>query len=64
MRSIRTKLVTYFTVLILLAAIAVGLISIKEAKESLTQEAEKNLIALAAGVASLTESRIELRYVH
>ncbi|NLL18378.1 MAG: methyl-accepting chemotaxis protein [Clostridia bacterium] len=59
MRSIRTKLVTYFTVLILLAAIAIGLISIKEAKESLTQEAERNLIALAAGVAGLTESRIE-----
>lgn len=58
MKSIRTKLVAYFTVLILLSSIAVGLISIEEAKQSLTEEAERNLIALAAGAASLVDSRI------
>lgn len=61
MKSIKTKLVIYFSVLILLSASAVGLISIYRAGESLKEEAEKSLAALSLEGAKFTDSRIQLQ---
>lgn len=59
MRSIRTKMITYFAVIILLSSIALGTMCIRMAGQSLTQEAEETLVLLAADAVKLTESRIE-----
>lgn len=59
MKSIKTKLVTYFSILILVSSITLGLISIQKASSALTAEAEKTLAALSFEAAKLTESRIK-----
>ena len=59
MKSIKTKLIVYFSVLCVFSSIALGFISIERAVESLTKEAEKALHALAVEAARITESRIE-----
>lgn len=59
MKSIKTKLVVYFSILILLSSITLGFISIQRASNSLTKEAEKSLGSLAFEAARLTKSRIE-----
>lgn len=59
MKSIKTKLIIYFSALILLSSIALGAISIIYSSITLTGEAEKTLIALTAEGARVTDSRIE-----
>jgi len=59
MKSIKTKLLIYFSVLIMLSSIAIGFFSISRASESLTTEAEKALKSLAYETARLAESRID-----
>ena len=59
MKSIKTKLVISFTILILISSAALGFIGIELATRSLTTEAEKSLELLAYEGARLTESRIE-----
>ncbi|MVX67327.1 HAMP domain-containing protein [Clostridium chromiireducens] len=59
MKSIKTKLITYFSILILLSAFSVGIVSVYRAGQSLTKEAEKSLAALSFEAARLTNSRIE-----
>lgn len=59
MKSIKTKLVIYFSILILISSISIGFISIQRASVSLTEEAEKSLSLLTAEGARLTQSRIE-----
>ncbi|MGI5997956.1 MAG: methyl-accepting chemotaxis protein [Lutispora sp.] len=59
MKSIKTKLIVYFSILMMLSSIILGIFSIQRASESLTVEAEKALRALAFEAARLTESRID-----
>ncbi len=59
MKSIKAKLIVYFSVIIFLSSIIIGFISILRATESLTNEVEKALGSLAFDAARLTESRIE-----
>lgn len=58
-KSISTKLIIYFSILILLSSITLGLISIQRASSSLTKESEKTLGSLAYEAAKTTESRLE-----
>lgn len=59
MKSIRTKLVIYFSILVLLSSLTLGVVSLLRASDALTSEAEKSLSSLAADAAKLTESRLE-----
>lgn len=58
-RGIKTKLVLYFSILILLSSITLGYISIQRASDYITKEAEKSLALLAIEAAKITESRVE-----
>jgi len=59
MKSIKTKLIVYFSLLMMLISITLGFLAIYRASESLTTEAEKALRSLAFEAARVTESRIE-----
>lgn len=59
MKSIRTKLVLYFVILILLAATLIGIIAIDYSRNTITQEAEETLLYLASDGANFVESKIE-----
>jgi methyl-accepting chemotaxis protein len=59
MKSIRTKLVIYFSMLILLSSITLGAVSLQRASETATNEAEHSLALLAVDAAKLTQSRLE-----
>ncbi len=59
MRSIKVKLVVYFSVLILLSSATIGFIAISKGGEILTDEVERSLASLAAEGAKVTDSRIE-----
>lgn len=59
MKSIRTKLVVFFSILVVLSSLAMGIVSLLRASDALTNEAEKALSSLAADAAKLTESRVE-----
>ena len=58
-KSISTKLIIYFSLIILLSSITLGLISTQKSSSSLTNEAEKTLGTLAYEAAKTTESRLE-----
>lgn len=59
MKSIKTKLVIYFSILVLLSSIAIGVTSIRRAGNSLTEEAERGLSSLAFEAARLVDSRVQ-----
>lgn len=59
MRSIKVKLIVYFTILVLLSTASVGFIAITKGGEVLTTEAEKSLTSLVAESVKVTESRVE-----
>lgn len=59
MKSIKTKLIIYFTVLIVLLAEVVGHVSVRIASKALTKNAEEALYSLAVDTAKLAKSRIE-----
>ncbi|ABR47754.1 methyl-accepting chemotaxis sensory transducer [Alkaliphilus metalliredigens QYMF] len=59
MKSIKSKLVIVFSIIILISSMAIGFISIYRAEMSLTEEAEKALEALTFEGAKLVESRID-----
>lgn len=59
MKSIKTRLLIYFSILILVSSITLGLVSLQRASASLTQEAEKALNSIAEDAAKLTVSRVE-----
>lgn len=61
MTSIRSKLILYFSILILLSTSTIGLISISRAKDSLTAEAEGALFVLSEEGAKLAGSRTEMQ---
>ncbi len=57
--GIKTKLIIYFSFLILISSITLGIITIQRAGLIVTQEAELSLALLAKDASKLTESRIE-----
>ena len=59
MRSIKTKLITYFSVLIVLISIILGSVSYYLSSQAIQDEAEQALEAIAYEGSRLTESRIE-----
>jgi methyl-accepting chemotaxis protein len=59
MKSIRTKLVIYFSILILCSSITLGIISVRQASASVKLEVEKSLALLASNASKLTQSRVE-----
>lgn len=59
MKSIKTKLVIYFSILIIISSVTLGVVTISMAGGALTEEAEKAIYSLALDAAKLTESRIE-----
>lgn len=61
MKSIKYKLIAYFSILVLLSSITVGALSIWTSSKTVTGEAEHALAALAFEGARLTESRIEIQ---
>ncbi|AGA70677.1 methyl-accepting chemotaxis protein [Desulfitobacterium dichloroeliminans LMG P-21439] len=63
MKSIRTRLVVYFTILVLISSMALGAVSVLTASDALTKEAEKTLGSLASEAAKLTESRLETQKI-
>lgn len=61
MKSIKTRLIIFFTILIILVSIGYSYVSLTTISEGVTMEAEKALSLLAIEGARLTESRIETR---
>ena len=59
MKSIKTKLVISFSLLVLLSSLALGIVSLMRASEALTAEAEQALASLALEAGRITESRVE-----
>ncbi len=57
--SVKTKLILYFTILILLSCCALGFISNKVASDIILKEAENNMLQLAEDAAKLESSRLE-----
>lgn len=58
-RGIKFKLILYFTILILISSVTLGLLIVQRSSEVVTEEAEKTLTLLAHDAAKLTESRVE-----
>ncbi len=61
MKSINTRLVLYFSIIILLASAVLGYIAIDMADKSLTQEAEEALGSMVNETARVTVDRIEVQ---
>jgi methyl-accepting chemotaxis protein len=59
MKSIKTKLIVSFSILILGVTLIIGIISLESGYRSLKVEAQKSIESLAAEGAKITESRIE-----
>ncbi|HSH35627.1 methyl-accepting chemotaxis protein [Schnuerera sp.] len=59
MNSIKTKLILYFSILILVSTAVIGFIALERASESLSEESEEALASLVHEGARVTESRIE-----
>lgn len=60
MKSIKSKLIISFALLVLVATLSIGMIALLQSKNSLRLSAEASLSSLAAEDAKLTESRILL----
>jgi len=59
MRSIKSKLIFCFSVVIAFSSAVLGIISVRIATSALARDTEKALFAMAADAARLTESRIK-----
>lgn len=59
--SIKTKLVAYFALLIIVSSMAIGFVSIQHSNKSLIESAEEALSIAVEDGAQLTHSRIELQ---
>lgn len=58
MKSIKTKLILFSTILVLSVTLLIGIIAISIGSNSLEREAEYSLLLIAEESAKLTESRI------
>ena len=61
MKSIKTKLIINFSLLILLSSLVLGVISLISSSNSITKEAEKSLTSLVQEDSKLTASRLEIQ---
>ncbi|AFS79432.1 methyl-accepting chemotaxis sensory transducer [Gottschalkia acidurici 9a] len=61
MKSIKLKLIIYFSALILLSSTSIGFISIQKASEGFNKEAKETISSLATDGAKLAESRVEIQ---
>ncbi len=61
MKSIKTKLILNFSILILLSSIILGIISIISSANAITSEAEKSLYSLALEDSKVTTSRLDIQ---
>jgi methyl-accepting chemotaxis protein len=61
MKSIKTKLIINFAVLILLSSMIISFTALLNSQDSLTKEAEKSLSSLAKEDSKLTTSRLEIQ---
>ncbi len=59
MKSIKTKLIIFFSLLILSSAVAIGFISINNAGNAVVEEVESGLQAVSHESAKVTEARIQ-----
>lgn len=59
MKSLKTKLVVYFSILILLICTSLGYIALHGIQEAVNEESEKALVSLAQEGSKLVRSRIE-----
>ena len=59
MKSVKTKLIAYFSIIILLGSMSIGILSLQRASRALTNEAETALKSKAEEGSKLTASRIE-----
>ncbi len=59
MKSLKSKLIIFFSVLILVSTVSIGLLSIQRAGSVITDEAEKALFSLSFEGAKLTKSRVD-----
>lgn len=60
-RSIKTRLIFYYTLLILLLSATLGLISIKVASDIITKQAMNEMISLVSNASKLQNSRMETK---
>ena len=59
MKSIKTKLILWFSILILISSSAIGIISILLSVNTVTEEAKKSLVSLSKEAANTIYSRME-----
>lgn len=59
MKSIKSALIVYFSIIILVSSLALGYISLTNSRKSLTKVSEQSLLSLAEESAKLTASRLE-----
>ncbi|MDF2590291.1 MAG: methyl-accepting chemotaxis sensory transducer [Anaerocolumna sp.] len=59
MKSIKSALIVYFSIIILVSSLALGYISLTNSRKSLTKVSEQSLLSLAGESAKLTASRLE-----
>ncbi|NLI89641.1 MAG: methyl-accepting chemotaxis protein [Epulopiscium sp.] len=60
MKSIRTKLIVYFSILMLISSSILGFFILRMSSNNITGESKKSMAALAEEMSKLTQSRIEL----
>lgn len=61
MKSIKAKLIIYFSAVILVASAMLSILSVTKASKALTEDTEKALNTMAADAARLTKSRIDIQ---
>jgi methyl-accepting chemotaxis protein len=61
MKSIKTRLIFYFSILIFVSTSVLGIVSIQKSGDSIRVEAEKGLKSMTQEAAKITESRIEIQ---
>jgi len=59
LKSIKTRLIVYFSILVLLSLTVVGAVSLKYSSDFITQEAENALVTLVREASRVVEERIE-----
>lgn len=64
MKSIRMKLVLYFSVIMAVALALLGFIIMNGASEAIEQEAEEGLLSLATEGARVTDSRLDSKFIY
>ncbi|MEW9124721.1 MAG: methyl-accepting chemotaxis protein [Thermotaleaceae bacterium] len=64
MKSIKTKLVIYFTILILIASSTLAILSLRTASQAVSDEVDQALELLAVEGSKVVQSRMEMDYIY